>query len=163
MKKKIFALTLLVILLALNVSAQTATQEMKKDSLIVYQVSGQVLNITNPKMHSAVERKQILSLTDKINLTDNSYVKLLDIQNHKLYTLKDKCSGRIDILLSTQSDNSKNLTKQYFAFILKSLIRKDTDAMYNSGLTTATFRNDNDSLLSKKNPQPQVKDSVDTK
>ena len=102
----------------------------------------------------------MLSLKDKISIPENGIIKLLNKQQKKMYTLKAKCQGSIQALIAEQKGSEKNLTKQYFAYILKSLTRKDTNEIYNSGLTTATYRNDADSLLCDIDSLQNVVDSL---
>jgi hypothetical protein len=116
----------------------------KGQSLIVYDVSGNVTYIIKKQL---VEKRQQLSLKDQISIPKDGYIKLLDKEKQRMFTLKDKCKGSISALISSQKNAERSLTKQYFAYILKSLTRKDIEPDYNSGLTTASFRNDADSLL----------------
>lgn len=137
MKRILFVL--MIVMLSLTGVAQEESQ-----GLIVYDVTG---NVTNIQKRVPVKKRQQLSLKDQISIPENGYIKLLDKENQKMFTLKDKCKGRISILIASQKNAERSLTKQYFAYILKSLTRKDMDVIYDSGLTTASFRNDADSLL----------------
>ncbi|MBR1394806.1 MAG: hypothetical protein IJ559_04010 [Prevotella sp.] len=138
--RKIF-ITFMMALLAVGVFAQKTSP-----SLIVYDVSGKVTNVKQSK-ETPVEKKQYFSLTDMIKIPENGFIKLLDKEKQKMYTLRNKCQGKISALIESQKDAGKNLTKQYFAYVLRSLTRSDTDVIYNTGHTTGTYRNDADSLL----------------
>jgi len=116
----------------------------KGQSLIVYDVSANVTNIIKKQL---VEKRQQLSLKDQISIPKDGYIKLLDKDKQRMFTLKDRCKGSISALITSQKNSERSLTKQYFAYILKSLTRKDIEPDYKSGLTTASFRNDADSLL----------------
>ena len=128
--RKIF-ITFMMALLAVGVFAQKTSP-----SLIVYDVSGKVTNVKQSK-ETPVEKKQYFSLTDMIKIPENGFIKLLDKEKQKMYTLRNKCQGKISALIESQKDAGKNLTKQY----------SDTDVIYNTGHTTGTYRNDADSLL----------------
>lgn len=126
------------------ISSLVCTAQEKEQTLIVYDVGG---NVTNIKKREAVEKRQQLSLKDQISIPENGFIKLLDKNQQKMFTLKDKCQGNISTLIASQKNAERSLTKQYFAYILKSMTRKDIDSAYNSGFATTTFRNDADSLL----------------
>ena len=140
MAKRLLIMVLMGMVM-LSAAAQTDSQ-----SLIVYEVSGNVFNKSKAQK-LAVAKKQFFSFKDRISIPENGFIKLLDKENRKMYTLRNECEGRISELIAKQKDAGKNLTTQYFAYVLKSLTRKDTDGIYDTGLTTATFRNDADSLL----------------
>lgn len=122
----------------------TCAAQGKGQTLIVYDLGG---NITNIKKKTPVKKRQQMSLKDQISIPENGFIKLLDKDKQRMFTLKDKCQGTISSLVASQKNAERSLTKQYFAYILKSLIRKDIDSAYDSGLTTTSFRNDADSLL----------------
>lgn len=114
--------------------------------LIVYEVHGNVTSV-KASQEIPVERKQYFSYVDVIKIAENGYIKLLDREQQKMFTLRNKCQGTISSLIESQTQACKNLTKQYFAYVLRTLTRSDIDLVYNTGLTTATYRNDADSLL----------------
>ena len=136
--KRLFTF-LLIVMCSLACTAQGRGQ-----FLIVYDVSD---NVTNVRKKQLVEKSQQLSLKDQIIIPEDGYIKLLDKDKQRMFTLKDKCKGTISTLIASQKNAERSLTKQYFAYILKSLTRKDIETTYNSGLATASFRNDADSLL----------------
>jgi hypothetical protein len=125
-------------------SSLACVAQVKEQSLIVYDVSD---NVTYIRKKQSVEKRQKLSLKDHISIPKDGYIKLLDKDKQRMFTIKDKCRGSISSLIASQKNAERSLTKQYFAYILKSLTRKDTEPDYKSGLTTASFRNDADSLL----------------
>lgn len=147
-----------IILMSLLITILCNAQDIEP-SLIVYEVTGKV-KTTAKKGNSDIVKRQMLSLKDKISIPENGIIKLLDKQQKKMYTLKAKCQGSIQALIAEQKGSEKNLTKQYFAYILKSLTRKDTNEIYNSGLTTVTYRNDADSLLCDIDSLQNVVDSL---
>ena len=128
-------------LATLGVSAQQS-----EPPLIVYEVNGKVTSFKKSR-EVPVEKKQYFSLKDRIKIPENGYIKLLDGEQQKMFTLRNKCQGRISALIESQKQAGKNLTKQYFAYVLRSLTRHDTDTIHDTGLTTGTYRNDADSLL----------------
>lgn len=138
---KRFIAILMLTLTTLSISAQ-----QNELSLIVYEVNGKVTSVKKSR-ETLVEKKQYFSFKDRIKIPENGFVKLLDREQQKMYTLRNKCQGRISALIESQKQASKSLTKQYFAYVLRSLTRSDTDPIYNTGLTTGTYRNDADSLL----------------
>ena len=129
--------------------------------LIVYQVSGKVTKVRNSR-ETPVQKKQYFSLKDKIKIPENGFIKLLDKNQQKMYTLRNKCQGTIATLIENQKQAAKSLTHQYFAYVLRNLTRKDTDPIHNTGLTTGTYRNDADSLLSDIDSLQTVVDSLQT-
>jgi hypothetical protein len=136
--KRLFTF-LIIIMSSLAFSAQEEGQ-----NLIVYDVGG---NVTNIRKRQPVEKRQQLSLKDQISIPADGFIKLLDKDKQRMFTLKDKCKGSVSALIASQKNAERSLTKQYFAYILRSMTRKDIESPYNSGLTTASFRNDADSLL----------------
>ena len=134
-----------ILLMTLLMTLMCAAQE-PEPTLVVYDVIGKV-TATAKKGSIDIVKRQTLTFKDKINIPENGVLKLLDKQHQKMYTLKEKSKGSIEALITEQKGSEKNLTKQYFAYILRNLTRKDTNDIYKSGLTTATYRNDADSLL----------------
>jgi hypothetical protein len=145
-------LAVIIIIIPLLCAAQK-----KEQTVIVYEVGGNVTYIKNRK---PVVKKQQFSLQERINIPENGFIKLLDKNQQKMYTLKDKCSGKISTLIANQKSAGRNLTKQYFAYVLKSLTRNDTDLAYAKGLATTAFRNDADSLLCDIDSLQNVVDSL---
>lgn len=147
-----------IILMTLLTSLLCTAQETEP-ALIVYEVTGKVVSAAK-KGNVDIAKRQMLTFKDKISIPDGGVLKLLDKQQQKMYTLKAKCQGTISALIAEQKGSEKNLTKQYFAYILRNLTRKDTSDIYNSGLTTATYRNDADSLLCDIDSLQNVVDSL---
>ena len=129
-----------IILMSLLITILCNAQDIEP-SLIVYEVTGKVKTAAK-KGNSDIVKRQTLSLKDKMETDRKVYL----------------CGGTG--LRKKQKGSEKNLTKQYFAYILKSLTRKDTNEIYNSGLTTATYRNDADSLLCDIDSLQNVVDSL---
>ena len=136
-----------IAILMLTVATISISAQQNQQTLIVYEVNGKVTSFNNRSKEVPVEKKQYFSLKDRIKIPENGFSKLLDREQQKMYTLRNKCQGRISALIESQKQAGKSLTKQYFAYVLRSLTRSDTDPIYNTGLTTGTYRNDADSLL----------------
>ena len=128
-------------MVAFNLSAQE-----NKASLIVFEVGGKVTTVRRSNT-ILVKRCDSLSFSDRLSVPENGSIKLIDTGGRKMYTLKDKCKGRISELIENQAQAGKNLSGQYFAYVMRSLKRSDMDRIYDTGLTTGTYRNDADSLL----------------
>ena len=140
MKK--FLITIAIAVCTLPIFAQS-----QEAQFIVYQVSGKVTTVVGKSKEVPVERKQVLSIKDKLRISGDAFVKLLDRQNQKMYTLRSNGMDIISKLIEQEKEAGKSLTKQYFSYVLRSLTRKDTDVLYDTGLTTGIYRNDADSLL----------------
>ena len=138
-------------------SLLTSIAQEKGKALIVYDVSSNVINI---RKRQPVEKRQQMLLKDQISIPTDGFIKLLDKDKQKMFTLKNKCKGSISSLIASQKNAERSLTKQYFAYILKSLTRTDIETTYNSGFTTASFRNDADSLLCDIDSLQNVVDSL---
>lgn len=138
---------------------QTETRQQTPSTLIVFDVHGKVEAIIKKKS-VPLEKRDSLSLTDRISIPENGLIKLIDKEGRKMYTLKNKCYGKISELIQSQKQASKDLSKQYFAYVMRSLTRTDTDAIYDTGLTTGTYRNDADSLLCDIDSLQDVVDSL---
>ena len=147
-----------IILMTILMTLMCAAQE-SETALVVYDVAGKVTS-TAKKGTIDIVKRQSLTIKDKISIPENGVIKLLDKQHQKMYTLKNKCKGTIETLIAEQKGSEKSLTRQYFAYILRNLTRKDTSDIYNSGLTTATYRNDADSLLCDIDSLQNVVDSL---
>ena len=143
--------------LIISMSLLTSIAQEKGKALIVYDVSSNVINI---RKRQPVEKRQQMLLKDQISIPTDGFIKLLDKDKQKMFTLKNKCKGSISSLIASQKNAERSLTKQYFAYILKSLTRTDTETTYNSGFTTASFRNDADSLLCDIDSLQNVVDSL---
>lgn len=143
--------------LIISMSLLTSIAQEKGKALIVYDVSSNVINI---RKRQPVEKRQQMLLKDQISIPTDGFIKLLDKDKQKMFTLKNKCKGSISSLIASQKNAERSLTKQYFAYILKSLTRTDSETTYNSGFTTASFRNDADSLLCDIDSLQNVVDSL---
>lgn len=143
--------------LIISMSLLTSIAQEKGKALIVYDVSSNVINI---RKRQPVEKRQQMLLKDQISIPTDGFIKLLDKDKQKMFTLKNKCKGSISSLIASQKNAERSLTKQYFAYILKSLTRTDIETTYNSGFTTASFRNDADSLLCDIDSLQNVVDSL---
>ena len=151
---KRFSTFIIIMMLALCASAQS-----EQPSLIVFDIQGKITTLNKSKS-IAVAKRQTLRLTDRISIPDNGFIKLIDTEGRKMYTLKNKSTGQLSTLIENQKPACKNLTKQYFAYVMKSLTRTDTDRVYDTGLTTGTYRNDADSLLCDIDSLQDVVDSL---
>ena len=143
--------------LIISISLLTCIAQEKGKALIVYDVSSDVINI---RKKQPIEKRQQISLNDQISIPTDGFIKLLDKDKQKMFTLKNKCKGSISSLIANQKNAERSLTKQYFAYILKSMTRTDIESTYNSGLTTASFRDDADSLLCDIDSLQNVVDSL---
>ena len=143
--------------LIISMSLLTSIAQEKGKALIVYDVSSNAINI---RKRQPVEKRQQMLLKDQISIPTDGFIKLLDKDKQKMFTLKNKCKGSISSLIASQKNAERSLTKQYFAYILKSLTRTDSETTYNSGFTTASFRNDADSLLCDIDSLQNVVDSL---
>lgn len=143
--------------LIISMSLLTSIAQENGKALIVYDVSSNVINI---RKRQPVEKRQQMLLKDQISIPTDGFIKLLDKDKQKMFTLKNKCKGSISSLIASQKNAERSLTKQYFAYILKSLTRTDSETTYNSGFTTASFRNDADSLLCDIDSLQNVVDSL---
>lgn len=152
---KQIVLTLLFVMAA--VSGLSAQED--KDMLIVYEVNGMVKTINKSKA-ILVKRLDSLSFASKLNIPEEGFIKLIDKKGRKMYTLKNKCSGRISALIENQKQAGKNLSNQYFAYVLRNLTRNDNSRIFNTGLTTGIYRNDADSLLCDIDSLQNVVDSL---
>ena len=151
---KQIVLTLLFVMAVSGLSAQE-----DKDMLIVYEVSGMVKTVNKSK-NILVKRLDSLSFSSKLNIPEDGSIKLIDKKGRKMYTLKNKCMGRISALIENQKQAGKNLSNQYFAYVLRNLTRNDNSRIFNTGLTTGIYRNDADSLLCDIDSLQNVVDSL---
>ena len=137
--KKIITLLLLLVTCAFQMDAQTFT---------VFSVQGQVDSLDNRgKAKSLIREKISVDSATCIKVNEESKVVLIDKANHRLYTINKPVQGPIVQLIYQKECSIKNLSKQYFAYLLKRLTKgeqKRPSPDYMGG-TTSVFRG-NDSI-----------------
>lgn len=148
-----------IVTLLLLAASAGATAQSGSPALVVYDVTGKVTAVDRAK-ETPVEKRQTFSFSDRISIADGACIKLIDKEGRKMYTLRSKGRGKISTLIENQKQAGKNLSSQYFAYVLRSLTRNDTGRIHDTGLTTGTYRNDADSLLCDIDSLQEVVDSL---
>ena len=112
----------------------------------VYRLVGEVFKVVK-KDRKPIAVRDTLHEKDVISLTENSEIKLVNIADSTMVTLRDQCAGSIATLIEAQKDSKQLITPRYLAFIKKQLFGNGYNEQMATGRSTAVYRTDLDSLL----------------
>lgn len=142
MNKGILTLLLLVFPIAL-MAQKKAIQPAEYQ---VYRLVGEVFKVVK-KDRKPIAVRDTLHEKDVISLAENSEIKLVNMADSTMVTLRDQCAGSIATLIEAQKDSKQLITPRYLAFIKKQLFGNGYNEQMATGRSTAVYRTDLDSLL----------------
>lgn len=114
----------------------------------VYEVRGDVKTGKVDK-ESAVKAYQDLDAKQILRVSQGAMVRIFDKAGKKIYTINQKCAGKVKDLVAAEGSTFLDLTTRYFNFVWDKISKNKRDKSKDSGYmspTTAPYR-DVDSLL----------------
>ncbi|MDO4930463.1 MAG: hypothetical protein Q4E59_04950 [Bacteroidales bacterium] len=140
-------LFVLFALLTLCSTKAVAQESAVAEEYYVYEVRGDV-KTGKVNNESAVKVYQKLDEMQILRVSQDAMVRIFDKAGKKIYTINQKCAGKVKDLIAADGCTFLDLTTRYFNFVWDKIC-KNRDKVEDSGTmvkTTGTYR-DVDSLL----------------
>ena len=132
-----FVISCIMALSFLSLSAQDATQYQ------VFLLKGDVFKVVR-RERQPVRKYDVLNKKDVLSMSPGSELKLVQMRDSVVVTLKGHCAGSIMSLIAEQSGAEQSMTARYYAFVSKSL---SGHGVGHHSVSTVSYREGEDSLL----------------